>query len=76
MEYIQVFEWLKMPHPLDEQFLDWAETNNDSYVRWYYKGMGGRMEDTLVDAIDKWLLEQGLVPEEGPYFHVLIHVSW
>ena len=35
MEKIQVFDWLKMSHPMDDEVAVFYEAANDSYHRWY-----------------------------------------
>lgn len=76
-QILQVFDWLKMSHPIGEQFQDWAETNNDSYVRWYPDDSWDYPPKELKEAVNNWLLENGMeVDPNNKYFHVLIHVSW
>lgn len=78
MKLVQVFDWLKMPHPLSTNFQDWAETNNDSYVRWYPNRISSYMRFEQGEELNNWLLGQGMDISncDDPYFYVLIHVSW
>jgi hypothetical protein len=76
MEKIQVFDWLKMPHPMDDEVAVFYEAGNDSYHRWYPHESWDYPGAELKQQVNEWLLEQGMEIEEDKYFYVLIHISW
>jgi len=74
---VQVFDWLKMPSQLNDEFLDWAECDNGAYIRWYPVENSIYIKSELKDKVNNWLLENGMeVDTNDQYFYVLIHVSW
>jgi len=76
MEKIQVFNWLKMSSPLSDDFQDWAEATNDSYIRFYPNRRDSLYDPRFQKRMVNWLLGQGMEVETEEYFYVLIHVSW
>lgn len=77
MKLIQVFEWLKMPHELSDEFQAIHEASNDSYVRYYPNRIGNMVRYVSNPDMNAWLLEQGMENDiDDPYFYVLIHVDW
>jgi hypothetical protein len=76
MKRIQVFDWLKMPYPLENDFQDWAEANNDSYIRFYPNRKDNLYDPCFQKRVVNWLLGQGMEIETDEYFYVLIYVSW
>lgn len=77
MKKIQVFDWLKMSHPLDDEVAAFYEAGNDSYHRWYPREDWDYPGAELKQKVNEWLLKQGMeIDPDDKYFYVLIHISW
>lgn len=72
MKMIQVFEYKDMPADLADKFIKDYVPDYDEYVRFFPNDITADSEKEVVE----WLLKDGMIKEDHPFFYVLINCCW